>query len=313
MGRLSSYFLHLSRAGALWVWAAATAGALAQTYAPATLDGYIRTDGALPTSLVVEARDLSTGSLVGYGAVGLDGSFHIGLRNPKEGQYQLRVLASDGQVLHLDQTWFPPMTPVTLNLPAPEPGASGAVPGQVSVAQLRHAPPPKALRQFALAQEAQKEGDLEGAAKRLRKALEIHPEYIEAHNNLGVLHVRGGRFDRAIEEFEKALELDPHSVLALINLSAALRSQGELQAAETAARRAVDLQPSSPQAQFSLGVVLWNLDEDAADAVAALRRASSEIPEAGLLATDILLRQGRVQDARTELRRFLGGGASTLN
>ena len=44
-------------------------------------------------------------------------------------------------------------------------------------------------------------GDLSAAVKLLERALEIQPDYAEAHNNLGLVLVRSGRQEAAARAF----------------------------------------------------------------------------------------------------------------
>ena len=47
-----------------------------------------------------------------------------------------------------------------------------------------------------------------------KKALEIDPDYSQAHFNLGFIYHKQGRFDEAAKEYEKVLILNPHFILA---------------------------------------------------------------------------------------------------
>ncbi|MEZ5361707.1 MAG: tetratricopeptide repeat protein [Bryobacterales bacterium] len=80
----------------------------------------------------------------------------------------------------------------------------------VSLQRLKNAPPPKAVREMTKGADAVAAGDREEAIRHYQKALEIHPSYIEAYNNLGVQNLKLNRIDEAIAALEKAVELDPH-------------------------------------------------------------------------------------------------------
>ena len=45
-----------------------------------------------------------------------------------------------------------------------------------------------------------------------QKALEINPNYMEAHSNLGVALFQKGQLDEAIAQYQKALEINPNYV-----------------------------------------------------------------------------------------------------
>lgn len=58
------------------------------------------------------------------------------------------------------------------------------------------------------------QGNVNRARDRLRKALEIRPEYAPAHDAMGLLWQREGEFDYSQESFSKAIEYDPKFNLA---------------------------------------------------------------------------------------------------
>ena len=50
----------------------------------------------------------------------------------------------------------------------------------------------------------------------------MQPDFLEAHNNLGILLARSGHLDEAIEQFRQALEIAPGSAEVRRNLDIAL-------------------------------------------------------------------------------------------
>lgn len=67
------------------------------------------------------------------------------------------------------------------------------------------------------------QGKLDEAAACCRKALEINPDYPEAHNNLGIVLKKSDLLIDAAESFLRALQIRPGYREALINLSQAIR------------------------------------------------------------------------------------------
>jgi predicted O-linked N-acetylglucosamine transferase (SPINDLY family) len=57
-------------------------------------------------------------------------------------------------------------------------------------------------------------GRFDEAAAAFGRAIEIRPDYADAHGNLGNTHREQGRADLAVESYRTALKLKPHSVVA---------------------------------------------------------------------------------------------------
>lgn len=94
-----------------------------------------------------------------------------------------------------------------------------------------------------------------------KKAIELNPrsgEVSSIHNNLGVVYLAIGDFDRAIDEFEKALSdvLYPTPEIAYNNMGWAYYKKGHLDKAIENYVKAVNQNPSFPQARNNLGIAL---------------------------------------------------------
>ena len=61
-----------------------------------------------------------------------------------------------------------------------------------------------------------------------RRALELEPNFAEAHYNMGSALKSQGRLDEAVGCYRRALELKPDYASALNNLGNALKDQGRL-------------------------------------------------------------------------------------
>ncbi len=91
--------------------------------------------------------------------------------------------------------------------------------------------------------------------KLLRKALEIQPDYPDAHINLGTALKENGDLNGAIASFQQALKLKPSYLEAHINLGNALHEQGDLIAGIVCFENALKLKPSYPEAHWNLSLV----------------------------------------------------------
>jgi tetratricopeptide (TPR) repeat protein len=102
------------------------------------------------------------------------------------------------------------------------------------------------------------EGKLPEAIEECRKALEISPEYPEAHNTLGNILAKQEKYDEAIADYRAAVRADPNYPDAHNGLSSALLKKGAFVEAEAEAREALRLTPMHLPALFSLATALHN-------------------------------------------------------
>lgn len=192
------------------------------------------------SSALVVLRDSSSGRLFDQTPVNSDGAFRLRGGASAGRGYSLEV--RDGQrLIHQENVWSPVTAgDITVTLPTSKVQSSSNE--TVSVARLLHAPPAKAAKLF---EKAMTVTDLKESIALLGKAIEVHPDYIEAHHNLAVRLGRIRQYDRAVKEFETVLELDPSSAMAWANLGVTFDAMGDVPAAETAAKQALVLDPLS--------------------------------------------------------------------
>ncbi|MGH9661211.1 MAG: tetratricopeptide repeat protein, partial [Bryobacteraceae bacterium] len=171
-------------------------------------------EGSQPSHLTVELA--VGGRVIDKAMVMIDGRFQF--RGVAEGLHEIRVTGPYGDVLRRDHVSVGKYTsPVVLTLPRS--GISTPVSGAISIGRLATPVPGKARREFAGAQKALAKGDVDESIRRLAKAIEIHPGYVEAHNNLGVRYMLRGELERAASEFQEAAGLDPGAALPQANLA----------------------------------------------------------------------------------------------
>jgi tetratricopeptide (TPR) repeat protein len=170
-----------------------------------------------------------------------------------------------------------------------------------------NAAPAKAEKVFIKSMDT---ADLAESIELLEKAIDMHPNYIEAHHNLAVHLSRLGDFDAAFRHFENALELDPSSAMAWANLGVTLDATGDVAAAETAARQAIVLEPRSEFASYLLGSLLLRAEKNLPYAAELLGNAADQFPVAGLLQIDALLASGDMLPARHALQSLVVASAS---
>lgn len=165
--------------------------------------------------------------------------------------------------------------------------------------------PRKAAKEFEQSDKAFRSGDTLGSIEHLQKAIQIYPEYAEAHNNLGARYIVLDQYDKALPIFERAIALDPNAIKPYQNLAVGLALLKRYPEAEVAARRAMQLDPSSLPAGYLLGRILAAEEINTDETVELLRRAASEAPNARILLVDVLLKRGATDEAIAELQEYL--------
>ena len=96
-----------------------------------------------------------------------------------------------------------------------------------------------------------------------RKAIELNPDYTEAHYNLGFALYARRQPDEAIAEYRKALQIQPNLALVHNNLGVALQNKGQWDEAIAEYRQALHVQPDLALARNNLGVTLDLAERDA--------------------------------------------------
>ncbi len=117
------------------------------------------------------------------------------------------------------------------------------------------------------------------AAEAYRRAIELRPDFADAHYNLGNIQRLLGRLDEAVAAYRRAVAINPAALPAYINLGITLQQLAAFDEAVEALRQATAIDPRSFDAHYNLAVVLATqrrLDE----AIEAYRNALLIRPEA---------------------------------
>jgi len=103
--------------------------------------------------------------------------------------------------------------------------------------------------------------DCEGSSDTLPQAIEIYervvdlaPDWIEAHINLGVAYYQTGQISDACASFRTAVELDPLNGISRYNLGCTLEELGEVDEAVEHLRRAARAMPAHADVHFNLAL-----------------------------------------------------------
>lgn len=154
-------------------------------------------------------------------------------------------------------------------------------------------------------------GQYASAISRLQQVVARAPDFVRAHDNLGLCYEALNRADEAIPHYREAVRLnridqDARSVWPPLNLGILLRTRDQLQEAEALFREALTYDARFAPAHYQLGVLLeqtGRMDE----AVKALQRATGADPtlaEPYYALSRIYRRQGRTADADTAMATF---------
>lgn len=123
--------------------------------------------------------------------------------------------------------------------------------------------------------------ELGKAEEKLRRAVELKPDYADAWNDLGAFYVSQGRYREALDPLERAVGnvFYPRQELALSNLGWALFRLGRVEEAQERLEQAVETAPGFPLAHKFLGIVLQDRGRHE-EALAELDQALRLLPEA---------------------------------
>jgi tetratricopeptide (TPR) repeat protein len=193
-------------------------------------------------------------------------------------------------------------------------------PDVVDVSEMQRNYPKRAIEEYQKAVEDSRKGDDEKAIKRLLDAIKLAPDFYHAHNNLGLLYQKLGRYREAEKEYETARELSPTSQAPLVNLgslyiqeSDARQSEGRrvvgrlLDDALDLLEEAIRMRPLAPMAHYYLGAANYK-SSFYEEAEAALKRARELEPGLGiarLMLANVYMKQNRWDEVLTELESYL--------
>ncbi len=168
--------------------------------------------------------------------------------------------------------------------------------------------PAAAKREYQTAQTLLGKNDVEGATRRLEKAVEIAPQFIEAWNNLGTIAYHANRFQDAERFFRTALEHEPGSYTPSVNLGGVLLSLRRYTEALDYNRYAVGQQPRDALANVQLGMNYFYLgrpDPALKYLLEAKRLDPNHFSFPQLFLAEIYFGRGKPAEAVAELEDFL--------
>jgi serine/threonine protein kinase/Flp pilus assembly protein TadD len=97
--------------------------------------------------------------------------------------------------------------------------------------------------------------DLNQAIEEYNRALELDPDYGDAHNQLGYTYLGIGDFTKAVEHFEKYAALSPGEANPLDSLAEAYFWSGRLDDAAMNYKKALKIKPNFESSNFGIGYI----------------------------------------------------------
>jgi tetratricopeptide (TPR) repeat protein len=185
--------------------------------------------------------------------------------------------------------------------------SAGSNPNMVDIHEYAERFPKRAVKEFEKGVGADRAGKRDEAVRHYQKAVAIAPYFYVAHNNLGSDYLSKSDFSAARAEFQRVVELNQSDSAAYFNLSNVCMLSGQLGDAQQYLAEGMRRQPDSALGQFLLGSLNLRLGKFA-EAEGALRRTIQLDPmmaQARLQLVNLLLKQGRKQDAASQLRDFV--------
>ena len=114
---------------------------------------------------------------------------------------------------------------------------------------------------FILAVQNQQKDNLKVAENLYKEILDIDPNHVDAHNNLGLVFHAFGEFHKAKSCYEKTIKLQPNYANAHNNLANVYKELGERDKAKRCYQKALEINPNYVDAHFNLGLLLEELGE----------------------------------------------------
>jgi tetratricopeptide (TPR) repeat protein len=184
----------------------------------------------------------------------------------------------------------------------------GVAAGLCMVAAFCLAQDPMALVQHAY--ELQQAGDYAGAADAYRAFLQLRPNEVGAHSNLGVVLSKLGRYNEAIAEYQAAEKLVPGDPRIGVNLALAYEKSGRIEAARDKLQQLHAAQPDDKQITMLLADCNLRLGENAR-VISLLEPLESRNPQdlavAYMLGT-ALLREKKIDEGQRLVDIILKNG-----
>jgi tetratricopeptide (TPR) repeat protein len=225
------------------------------------------------TWLRVVVRDANSGEELGSSAVAGDGSFVV--KQLPEVIAEVAVLTPHGDTASKRYLNTASRKLLVFQLPSSDDRTAG-----ISMYRMGFKVGEAAKNEWIRALAALRGHDRRTAYGHLSRAVELEPDFADAHEHLGLLALSAGSYPTARDHLEKAARLDSGNTQFLSNAALACLASGLEKDAEKYARAALRLSPGNERPLFILGLALFHQSRNLDEAESALSAARQVFPDA---------------------------------
>jgi Tfp pilus assembly protein PilF len=225
----------------------------------------------------------------------------------RQGQY--RVSASGAGVISplqiVDLSRSSPRPHIFLQLVPEEPTFGSRAPARGGVIDVRV--PAEARAAFEKGRTAVSEKKPNAAISYFRKAVEIYPDFHDAHMSLGRLYMDASEWEKAEASLRQAVKTNPKAVTAMVSLGEVYRRLKKYPEGEEVLGEALKVDNNSWESNFTMGRIHWELKDivKAGKYVARAIELEPNVAESHLLAGNIFIRAGLPAQALIEYEEYL--------
>ena len=148
--------------------------------------------------------------------------------------------------------------------------------------------PTEVITIYNSALEHSNRGELELAIDEYRKAIKIHPDFVEAYNNIGEIYSRMGDHKQAISSYREALNIEKH-YRVLLNIGVEYYNNRDLASALKFFNESLSLRPDFLEGNYYTGLIYYEQEnyENAADYLSVVIRQDRKHLKANYLLSHI--------------------------
>ena len=267
------------------------------------ISGQVRSGNNKTVENVLIRIETHAGALVDEGTTDSMGRFRF--TRLRSGQY--RVTAKAGKATApaqlVDLSRASPRVHVLLELATEAPVfVSRERPGVIDVRV-----PVEARNSVEKGRAAVAENKSDEAILHFKKAIEIFPDFYDAHLSLAQIYMDGSQWEKAEASLRQAIKIMPKSVPARVSLGEVYRRQKKYSEGEKVLEEALKINEASWESNFTLGRIYWELKDivKAGKYVARTIELQPNVAEAHLLAGNIFIRAGLPSNALIEYEEYM--------